>query len=276
MPFFTSTTEENELNSVYVHFEPTPTVHHLMRTRIETALMSDSPVEALEALQVAGKLPPAVQATVGFGGLDEGHKDLWDHIKKVVSQTVPRPLVRWAALYHDVGKVAVFSRASGKVTFHGHESVSAKLFNREAHSIGFEHEDRLYIRSLIHDLGHIESYESSWTDSAVRRVHKLVGDHFTDLIDLARADITTKHDDKRQRHHRRVAELKARAEALAAADAIVPALPKGLGDVICKELGLTPGRELGVLMGRLKVAVEAGELPRQAEPSVYVAWAKLV
>ncbi len=245
-----------------------------MRHNIEAALMCEAPIEALEALQRAGSLPPSVLATVGFGGLDEGHKDLWEHIKKVVSQTVPRPLVRWAALYHDVGKVKCFSRKSGEVTFHGHEALSAKLFHRESQLLGFSLEDRQHVRFLVEHLGHIEAYESGWTDSAVRRVHKLGANYFDDLVDLARADITTKHQDKRERHYRRLAELKARAEALAAADAVVPPLPKGLGDVLCVELALAPGPELGALMARLRAAVEAGQLPRQAAPSVYVAWVK--
>lgn len=241
---------------------------------LETALLAANPVSALEALQVAGSLPPSIQAMVGFGGLEEGHKDLWGHVKKVVCQTPPRVHVRWAALYHDAGKVRTFSRASGKVTFHGHEELGARLFDSEARRLGLGSEARKHVGFLIRHLGHIEAYEPDWTDSAVRRVHKLVGPHFLDLLDLAQADVTTKHDGVRLRHHRRVAELRTRAEALAAVDAIIPALPKGLGDVLCAELGLTPGRELGAIMARLKAAVESGELPRQAEPSIYVTWVK--
>lgn len=236
------------------------------------------PEAFLQSLVRSGELAglfPEIHAMVGFGGSGTQHKDLWWHTKLVVSQCPANVLVRWAALFHDVGKVQTFQFKTGKVTFHGHEALSGKLFSDAAkRTKWFSRDERRYVRSLIHNLGHIESYELDWSDSAVRRLHKLAGEHFADLVALASADITTRHEDKRSRHYRRMADLVERAEALAAADAVLPALPTGLGDVLMAELGLKPGRELGALMKALKAAVEAGELPRSAEPEVYLAWLK--
>lgn len=230
----------------------------------------------LQGLVKSGELAglfPEVYAMVGFGGSGTQHKDLWWHTKLVVSQCPANVRVRWAALFHDVGKVQTFEFKTGRVTFHGHEALSGKLFRDAAKRTGwFNREERVHIRGLIHNLGHIESYELDWTDSAVRRLHKLAGDRFEDLVALASADITTKHEDKRSRHHKRMADLVHRAKALAALDATPAALPTGLGDILMAELGLGPSKELGAVMGRLKAAVEAGDLPRSAEPEVYLAW----
>jgi len=250
------------------------------REAFEEALVGVGVVHDLEAFEENGHLAelfPEVQAIVGFGGSGSGHKDLWWHTKLVVQQCPKgNAMVRWAALFHDVGKVATLSRETGKVAFHGHESLSAKLWTQASKRVEwFTKEERQYIRFIIYNLGQAESYQSDWTDSAVRRFYKLVGDHYADLMSLARADITTKHQHKRQAHHQRMAELSKRVEALRAADAIVPALPKGLGDVLCAELGLEPGKELGGHMKALRAAVEAGELPRQAEPDALVAWVKM-
>ena len=58
------------------------------------------------------------------------HKDVWAHTKQVVRQTVRRPLVRWAALFHDIGKVPTRTFTDEGVHFHGHAEVGARMFDR--------------------------------------------------------------------------------------------------------------------------------------------------
>lgn len=244
---------------------------------LDQALMSDHPDEELTRLEQTGLLRewfPEVYAMVGFGGEDQGHKDLWQHTKTVVRQTVRKLEVRWAALFHDVGKVQTFSRANGKVTFHAHEIVSARLFNKAARRAGLNPARRKHIQFLVRYLGYVESYGSDWTDSAVRRVHRETGDYFGDLVSLARADITTRHAYKRRQHQERMDELQRRAEDIAKQDAKLPLLPKGLGSRIISDLKLTPGPRVGHLMAHLKAAVEAGELPARADYEVYLEYLK--
>jgi poly(A) polymerase len=240
---------------------------------IDQALLSERADEQLELLQATGILAdiyPEVQAMVGFGGDGQGHKDLWAHTKQVVIQSVPRREVRWAALFHDVGKVRTFSTDSGKVTFHSHEAVSARLFDRAAKRTALPAETQRTVSFIVRHLGYLEAYQSDWTDSAVRRVHKELGDHFDDVLALARADITTKRAERRQKHHERMAELKRRAESIALEDAKQPALPKGLGLEVIQALGLKPGPIVGQVMRELELAVMEGKLPAQAPSSVYL------
>ncbi len=244
---------------------------------LDRVLMSDDPEQQLEQLMTAGILSasfPEVAAMVGFGGDGQGHKDLWGHTKKVVAQTVSERAVRWAALFHDVGKVPTFSRDTGKVTFHGHEVVSARMFDKAARRTEMEREFRKRVRFLVRHLGHVEAYSVDWTDSAVRRLHRDMGEHFAELVKLARADITTKHADKRRRHRERMDELVERARVIAEADSKLPLLPKGLGTEIIRELGLAPGPRVGEIMAELEQAVERGDVPPRAEPNVYVEYLK--
>lgn len=244
---------------------------------VDQALMCASPAEELEMLfstSILSELYPEITAMVGFGGGSSGHKDLWWHTKTVVEQAEPVRAVRWAALFHDVGKVPTFSRESGKVTFHGHEVVSARLFETAARRTGMESKLRKQIRHLVRHLGQVESYASDWTDSAVRRLHKQLGDGWDDAVLLARADITTKHAHKRRAHRARMTELDERARAIAEQDAAQPLLPKGLGKLVIDALQLTPGPIVGETMKSLKQAVEAGDLPPRAEPDVYIAYLK--
>jgi poly(A) polymerase len=253
--------------------EPDAPTPEQLRTLVDRALMSDEPGAELERLQQAGLLAevyPEVSAMVGFGGYGQGHKDLWEHTKQVVAQCVLKPEIRWAALFHDIGKVQTFSLERGKVTFHSHEVVSAKTVDRAAQRSGLEAGFRKHVRFLIRHLGHIEGYGGDWTDSAVRRAYRETQPYFDDLNELARADITTKHAHKRRQHQTRMDEFELRAKSIAAEDAKLPPLPKGLGTVLIERLKLAPGPRVGELMAELKRAVEAGELAERAEPQVYV------
>ena len=62
--------------------------------RLNAALMDRDPAFQLQQLAddgtLRGKLPE-VDGLVGFGGHGQGHKDLWDHTKRVVSQVEPLP-----------------------------------------------------------------------------------------------------------------------------------------------------------------------------------------
>jgi len=236
----------------------------LERALWSRVLLGQRPDHALEHLQAAGALRevfPELQAMVGFGGHGQGHKDLWAHVKQVVRQSSPDIAVRWAALFHDVGKVKAFSRDSGKVSFHQHELVSARLFQQAARrSELIERDVRETSHFLIRHLGLLEAYASCWTESAVRRLGGELGEHFERTLLLARADITTKHEHKRQIYQARLDELWQRARDIQARDAIVPPLPKGLGHALMAAFGLPPSQRLGQLKAAIEQAVRAGRV----------------
>lgn len=228
----------------------------------------DVRLEVLENVGILGQLFPSVQRMVGFGD-GVTHKDLWQHTKQVVKQTRPVAKLRWAALFHDVGKPHTFSTHSGKVSFHHHEGVSARLFRKEAGHM-FETAELNEISFVIEHLGRIEAYESDWPDSAVRRLIIALGPHLAACIAVSRADCTTGYPEKRAKQLRRSQELEERCQRIVEADALPPALPKGLGMAISEKLGIEPGPELGIIMAELKKRVESGELPRNAKVDFYL------
>ena len=209
---------------------------------------------------------------MGFGDGEWRHKDVWKHTKQVVRQAVPRTEVRWAALLHDIGKVKTRRIApDGEVHFFGHAEVGAVMFEKMQRRIPlFRGEDQLAgsVHFLI--LHHLRAsqYDSSWTDSAVRRFAKEMGVGLCDLLDLSRADITTKSPDRKRRGLEAISELAARVRAIQEMDAKVPSLPKGLGTEISARFGIPPSPKLGDLMKQLKGLVEAGELDAQ-QPAAY-------
>ncbi len=249
----------------------------VVRVALDRVLMGPSPEAGLDALLDGGVLPsilPEVHAMVGFGDGEWRHKDVWKHTKQVVAQAVPRIEVRWGSLLHDIGKVKTRSiSADGEVHFFGHAEVGARMFdklNKRMPLFSAEETLRDEVRFLI--LHHLRAaqYDPSWTDSAVRRFAKEIGDYLDDLLCLSRADITTKRPEKKRRGLRQIDELAERVAKIREEDARVPPLPKGLGTSISARFGIAPSPELGTLMRALTVAVESGEVPAQQPPDVYL------
>lgn len=248
-----------------------------VRGAVERVLMGHHPDLGLDMLLEVGALDallPEVKALVGFGDGEWRHKDVWKHTRQVVRQAVPRTEVRWAALLHDIGKVKTRRiEPNGEVHFFGHAEVGASMFDRMQRRIPlFRGEEGLAreVRFLI--LHHLRAsqYDASWTDSAVRRFAKEMGGCMNDLLDLSRADITTKRPERKRKGLEAISELAARVRAIQEQDARVPPLPKGLGTDIAARFGIPPSPRLGELMKKLKDAVEGGELEAQQEPRYYL------
>ena len=114
-------------------------------------------------------------------------------------------------------------------------------------------------------------YESTWTDSAVRRFDRELQEHLTDLLDLSRADITSARPGKRQNALKNISELAARIQALRDEDAKLPLLPTGIGNLIMEHFQLPPSRQIGDLKRSLELSVESGELEARRESEYYLA-----
>jgi poly(A) polymerase len=250
-----------------------------VRQRLDRVMMGADPELGLDRLLVAGALEPLfpeVFAMVGFGDGEWRHKDVWKHTKQVVRQAVPRLEVRWASLFHDIGKVKTRSISpEGKVHFLGHAEVGTRMFDKLDRRLPlFADEPALKstVRFLI--LHHLRAnqYEPSWTDSAVRRFARELGEHLDDLLCLARADITTKRPEKKTKGLAQISELSARIATLAAEDAVIPPLPKGVGDALVKAFAMPPSPRIGQLKKALEAAVEAGEIEPRLTSEEYVAF----
>ena len=246
-----------------------------LREHMDALIVHRNVDEWLEALYQAGCFEhwlPEVELMVGMSDGEWRHKDVWKHTKQVVKQAVPRLSVRWGALLHDIGKPKTRKIDDrGRVTFYGHAELGARMFRRKTGKrLGFEGELHERVHFLI--LHHLRpsQYEASWTDAAVRRFYKQMGDGLKDLLDLGRADITTKRPQKRRKGVRNIADLKKRIDAIRAEDEKVKPLPKGLGQAVMKRFGIPPSKRLGELMKLLEAAAEAGEVEGQQDFEVYL------
>lgn len=128
-------------------------------------------------------------------------KDVWGHTKDVLAAVSYRsPITVWAAALHDIGKPSTLipeeKRVPGAIWFPKHAEIGAKMADAILHRIGARPE-------LIHTvLGiidrHVLAYAPTWSDTAVRRLVREVGD-FTSFMTVVTADTevcTTEHRTK--------------------------------------------------------------------------------
>lgn len=246
----------------------------LLYRQLTAAFVGKHVREAMQWLYDAGlliHLLPELEATVAFS--QEGgrrHKDVWDHTKTVVWQAVPDPGVRWGAVLHDIGKVRTRRfLPNGRVTFHAHAEVGARMFRRTVTKrIAFpdDVEEQVYLLILYHLRP--GQYQRSWTDSAVRRFARETEPVLTQLLNLGRADVTSRRPGKRKACLRSISELAGRIRELEAEAAKVKPLPSGLGSVLMGELSLPPGKHIGILRERLEALHESGDI-EGGQPAEY-------
>jgi poly(A) polymerase len=246
-----------------------------MRRALETVILGPHLGEGLQWLHEAGVLAialPELDATVDFSQeAGRRHKDVWEHTKQVVVQSPPSPVVRWSALLHDIGKVPTrVMLPDGRVTFHRHAEVGARMFDAVSRRLGFDRPDRQLIRFLILHHLRANAYESSWTDAAVRRFDHEMGEHLQPLVELSLADVTSRRPGRREEAARNIDALMDRIRAVRELDARVPPLPPGLGNTIMAAFNLPPSRRIGELRKICEDAIDRGELQERQGAEYYL------
>src|SRR6202000_1588911 len=153
------------------------------------------------------------------------HKDVYTHSLIVLRQAIdlepryglgPDLVLRLGAILHDIGKPRARSLLpGGKVAFHHHEVVGAKLARRRLTELRFPKEVITDVSKLVELHLRFHGYgDGEWTDSAVRRYVRDAGPLLTRLHALTRADCTTRNKAKALRLEQAYDGLEARIAEL--------------------------------------------------------------
>ena len=104
-----------------------------------------------EYAEVVAVVLPELMPMFGFGQKNPHHdKDIWRHTLAVVEAAPAEPVLRWAALLHDVGKPACFSLdANGIGHFYGHAGQSAQQADAILTRLRFDTHRREQIVRLV-------------------------------------------------------------------------------------------------------------------------------
>lgn len=229
-------------------------------------------LQVLYETRLLGLLLPEIEPMVGFAETSKyHHKDLWDHTRKVVQQAATWPLVRWAALLHDAGKVwtRTYSPPRG-VHFFQHEEMGAILVEGIGARFHMPEWFRKKLEFIVRYHQRPSAYASKWTDSAVRRLIRECGPNLEPLLCLSEADITSAIPQKRRESERLSLELRNRVQLIIAKDNQQSPLPKGIGKQLIESLKLSPGPHIGQLKKHLEGLVETGVLEPHQGSEYYV------
>lgn len=242
---------------------------------LDRALAGDDPAGALRTLEALGALAvllPEVQALVGFHrGAPMPHKDLWEHTLTVIERTDADPDLRWVALCHDIGKVATRAiAADGRVAFHRHEAVGARLFVGIGARLAMPTERASRIAFVIEHHARTNQFEPDWSDRALRRLARDCREHLPLMLAFSAADWTTKRVARAERIQRNIALLR---ERLAALDAPAPAgPPPGLASALLDATGRAPGPWVGEALAWATAELEAGRLEGMDAQAIARRW----
>jgi poly(A) polymerase len=236
-----------------------------VRDELDKLLLGPAPARGILLLcdlGVAEYSLPDVPRLRGLQHEEARHKDIFSHTLQVLDRTPPRLALRWAALLHDVAKPATRRvEAGGKVTFHGHDHKGERMARRILAELNQPGELVERVGRLVGLHLRANAYEGAWTDSAVRRFVREVGDDLVpDLLLLSRADVTTGRIERRMAIARSVAELEQRILELRAQEDIARLDSPLDGTELMQLFGRGPGAWIKPIKDHLREMVIDGEL----------------
>lgn len=237
-------------------------------------LAGSDPVRAMRLLIDSGIMDLILPDVTAMGGVEQigkhHHKDVLNHSLQVMQNVVDKsddPILRLAALLHDVGKPLTkrFGKENGW-TFHGHEAVGARMTARIARKlrIGKEQSQRLVNLVQLH-MRPVNLTSDGVTDSAIRRLMVEAGDSLDEQLILCRADITTANPKRVVRYLRNFEEMETHMNDVKARDKMREFQSPVRGDEIMEICGIEPGPMIGVLKGRIEDAILDGDIGYDAE-----------
>jgi poly(A) polymerase len=246
-------------------------------TELEKILMSPRPSAGFKHLLDTGLLELILPEIAALHGVDEqngtAHKDNFYHTMEVLENVCKKSKniwLRWAALYHDVGKPATkkFSTEFGW-TFHGHEWLGAnmvpKIFRNLRLPLGAEMD---YVQKMVRlHMRPISVTKEEVSDSAVRRLLFDAGEEVEDLMLLCESDITTKNPRKMARYLEGYEYLKERMSMVNQADRDRLWQPIITGEIIMETFGIPPSRNVGIIKTAVREAILDGVIPNEYEPA---------
>jgi poly(A) polymerase len=214
------------------------------------------------------------------------HKDVYQHSLTVLRQAIGLEkryglegdlVLRLAALLHDIGKPKTRSRLpDGRVAFHHHEVVGAKMARKRLTALRFPKEVVADVSKLVELHLRFHGYgEAGWTDAAVRRYVRDAGPLLTRLHALTRADCTTRNKAKADRLARAYDDLEERIRRLSEQEELARIRPELDGNQIMRILGIPPGPLVGRAYAYLlELRIEQGLLGRERVAQELLRWAE--
>jgi len=258
-----------------------------IRDELSKLLLGPHPREGLDLLVgtgIADIVLPELPALRMERDEHNHHKDVYEHSLTVLEQAIglerarghePDIVLRLASLLHDIGKPATRRfEPGGKVSFHHHDVVGAKMAANRMRALKFSTEQTKAVAKLIDLHLRFHGYgDQDWTDSAVRRYVRDAGDQLERLHILTRSDCTTRNAAKANKLRAAYEQLEWRIDELAAQEELDAMRPDLDGNQIMETLGIGPGRDVGdAYQYLLERRIDDGPLGEESARDVLLEW----
>lgn len=211
-------------------------------------------------VDVLGEFMPEMLPMKGFDQHNVHHiYDILEHTACAVENTPSEPIIRLAALFHDIGKPPCYEMINGVGHFYGHAKVSAEI----AHDILVRLKFDNHTKETVIRLVKLHDVQIEETEKAVKRfLNKNTPEVFCALLDLKRADTLAQAPmclprlEYIERIRAIAEEILNRKECFS-----LKQLEVNGKDLIV--LGYKPGKAIGVCLGAMLEAVIDGRLKNE-------------
>lgn len=222
-----------------------------IRDELLKILTSNYPADGILLLYTSELLEFIIPELLPSRGVEQGGHhihDVWTHsIESLRHCPSPDPVVRLAALIHDIGKPKSYRKGGPRgCTFHGHEVVGGRVANQIGKRLRLSKKQHKKLVTLVR--WHMFYYQEDMTDAAIRRFIKRVGvDNINDIIMLRIGDRlgsgATATSWRLRELQRRIGEQL--YEPLKVSDLKVS------GHDVMEELNIKPGKQIGTILNAL-------------------------
>jgi len=226
-----------------------------VRAELIKLMRAPRPSVGVDLLRRTGLLEGVLPELLEGVGMEQNRYhayDVYEHsLRAMDAAPADRPLLRLAALLHDVGKPRTRRVVDGEGTFHNHQHLGAAMARDILDRLRFSRAERDGVAHLVEE--HMFHYTPDWTDGAVRRFLRRVGPEAVgDLFRLRLADDAAHGPGGGSRSAQVLDELDARIRAVRARDEALSVKDLAVGGrEIMAALGIPAGPEVGRLLERL-------------------------
>lgn len=211
---------------------------------------------------------PEIKRMVGFVQNKYHKYDVFEHTMKAMD-AIPKeyPLIRWAALFHDIGKPeSCKDYGTPHASFHGHELISERMARTILNRLKFSNEDKDYVCHLIKN--HMFQITPELGDGAVRRLVAKIGvEYLDDICRLKFADRVGRTGDITLEYDLEQAAIKRRFKKIQEKDAVFKIKDLCIsGADIMEVFNIKPGPEVGKFLKRaFDIVMDTPELNKDKE-----------
>lgn len=235
-------------------FDLKDNLNNISRERIQKeleGLICGSAAERIlrEYANVIAVIIPEIVPMIGLDQCTPYHiYDVWEHSIRVVSGVPGEPVLRLAALFHDIGKPPCFFKdEDGVGHFYGHPEVSAEMTGSIMRRLKSDNETRNKVLTLVrwHDI------RPEATEKSVRKALVKVGaELFDEWIAIKRADNLAQAPEITERQDY-ISEIEEIGHRLIEEEGTMSLKTLNISGKDLMELGVREGPEIGRILNEL-------------------------